>query len=164
IPPTFLSFSGGVSEYIFGHEMADYGDIARMLAAEIVSQLRGRISIPIIEPRDRIRATVIGASQFTVQVSGKTIYLSSSAALPIPTIPGVPRGQDLAAAIDVERVTAELARRASLLDLDPNSRIALAFSWTGAPEYPRLADMARAIMAFAAPSGHRDHVLILMID
>jgi ethanolamine utilization protein EutA len=164
IPPTFLSFSGGVAEYIFGHETADYGDIARMLAAEIVSQLRERISIPVIEPKERIRATVIGASQFTVQVSGKTIYLSNPAVLPIRNIPVIHLSLDLAGAIDVDRVTAELARRASLLDFDPNSRIALAFSWTGPPEYPRLADMARAIMAFAAPSGHRDQVLVLMID
>ncbi len=164
IPPTFLSFSGGVAEYIFGHETADYGDIARMLAAEIVSQLRGRITIPVIEPKERIRATVIGASQFTVQVSGKTIYLSNPAVLPIRNIPVIHLSLDLAGAIDVDRVTAELARRASLLDLDPNSRIALAFSWTGPPEYPRLADMARAIMAFAAPSGRRDQVLVLMID
>jgi ethanolamine utilization protein EutA len=164
IPPTFLSFSGGVAEYIFGHETADYGDIARMLAAEIVSQLRERISIPVIEPRERIRATVIGASQFTVQVSGKTIYLSNPAVLPIRNIPVIHLSLDLAGAIDVDRTTAELARRASLLDLDPSSRIALAFSWTGPPEYPRLANMARAIMAFAAPSGHRDQVLVLMID
>jgi ethanolamine utilization protein EutA len=164
IPPTFLSFSGGVSEYIFGHETADYGDIARMLAAEIVSQLRERISIPVVEPRERIRATVIGASQFTVQVSGKTIYLSNSAALPIRNTPVIHLSLDLGGAIDVDQVTAEFARRASLLDLDPNSRVALAFSWTGPPEYPRLADMARAIMAFVAPSAHRDQVLVLVID
>jgi ethanolamine utilization protein EutA len=135
-----------------------------MLAAEIVSQLRERISLPVIEPRERIRATVIGASQFTVQVSGKTIYLSNPAVLPIRNIPVIHLSLDLAGAIDVDRATAEFARRASLLDLDPSSRIALAFSWTGPPEYPRLADMARAIMAFAAPSGHRDQVLVLMID
>jgi ethanolamine utilization protein EutA len=164
IAPTFLSFSGGVSEYIFHRETADYGDIARMLATEIVSQLRERIAIPVIEPRERIRATVIGASQFTVQVSGKTIYLSSSAALPIRNIPVVHLGLDLADAIDVDQVRAEFSRRASLLDLDPNARIALAFSWTGSPEYSRLADMARAIMGFAAPSGRRDQVLVLMID
>ena len=164
IPPTFLSFSGGVSEYIFGHETADYGDIARMLAAEIVSQLRERISIPVIEPRERIRATVIGASQFTVQVSGKTIYLSNSAVLPVRNIPVVHLSLDLAGEIDIDQVTAEFARRASLLDLDPSSRIALAFSWAGPPEYPRLAAMARAILTFAAPGGHRDQVLVLMID
>jgi ethanolamine utilization protein EutA len=97
-------------------------------------------------------------------VSGKTIYLSDPATLPIRNIPVVHLALDLAGAIDVDQVTAEFARKASLLDLDPYSRIALAFSWTGPPEYPRLADMARAIMAFAAPGGHRDHVLVLMID
>jgi ethanolamine utilization protein EutA len=77
--PGFVTFSGGVAEYIFGRKPADHGDIARLLAAEIVAQLKPRLTIPVIEPSERIRATVIGASQFTVQVSGKTIYLRTRA-------------------------------------------------------------------------------------
>jgi ethanolamine utilization protein EutA (predicted chaperonin) len=45
------------------------------LAAAIVVQLKQRIAVPIVEPAERIHATVIGASQFTVQVSGKMIFL-----------------------------------------------------------------------------------------
>jgi ethanolamine utilization protein EutA len=164
LKPDFLSFSGGVAEYIFGRETADHGDIARLLANEIVAQLRERVSIPVIEPKECIRATVIGASQFTVQVSGKTIYLSDPSVLPIHNIPVLNVGLDLTGDIDPQAVAAEFARRAALLDLDPQSRLALAFSFGGVPEYPRLARMAEAIMAFAAPSGKRDELLVLMID
>ena len=98
--PEFITFSGGVAEYIFGRETADHGDIAELLADEIVAQLKTRISIPVIEPGERIRATVIGASQFTVQVSGKTIYLPDAGVLPVHNIPVVHLGLDLSGDID----------------------------------------------------------------
>ena len=162
--PEFLTFSGGVAEYIFNHETADHGDIAQLLAAEVVSQLRLRLAIPVIEPAERIRATVIGASQFTVQVSGKTIYLSDPSVLPVHNLPVVHLGLSLPDQIDVGKVVEAFRKSAALLDIDPSARLAVAFRWDGAPEYGRLAAMARAIMTFAAPSGRRDQLLALMID
>ncbi|MEA2988275.1 MAG: ethanolamine utilization protein EutA [Alphaproteobacteria bacterium] len=162
--PDFISFSGGVAEYIFARETAGHGDIAKLLADEIVAQFKARISIPIIEPGERIRATVIGASQFTVQVSGKTIYLPDANVLPVHNIPVVHLGLDLSGDIDTDTIVAAFARSAGLLDLEPSARIALAFTFAGVPEYPRLAAMAGAIMRFAAPTGRRDEMLVLMID
>jgi ethanolamine utilization protein EutA len=162
--PTFLSFSGGVAEYIFGRENTPHGDIAIDLAQEIVAQLKARVTIPVIEPSERIRATVIGASQFTVQVSGKTIYLPDADVLPVHNVPVVHLGLDLTGEIDEAAVVAAFHRSAGLLDLTPQSRMALAFSFAGMPDYPRLAAMARAIKAFAAPDGRRDELLVLMID
>ncbi len=42
--------------------------------------------------------------------------------------------------------------------------MAVAFSWTGDPEYTRLRDMAVAIRKAVAPQGRRDELLLLMID
>src|SRR6516162_5111335 len=162
--PQYVTFSGGVAEYIFGRETADHGDIARMLADEIVAQFKARMSIPVIKPRERIRATVIGASQFTVQVSGKTTYLPDPGVLPVHNIPVVRLGLDLSGDLDEDKIVAAWSRSADLLELDPGSRIALAFTWAGAPEYPRLLAMGRAIMRFAAPAARRDEALILVID
>src|SRR5215831_894714 len=39
VAPALLTFSGGVSEYIFGVEERDYGDIARLLATELTGEL-----------------------------------------------------------------------------------------------------------------------------
>jgi ethanolamine utilization protein EutA len=164
VAPAFITFSGGVAEYIFGREAADHGDIAKPLADEIVAQLRTRISIPVIEPSERIRATVIGASQFTVQVSGKTIYLPDPGVLPVHNVPVVHLGLDLSGDIDADEIVAAFSKAAGLIDLASDARIALALTWAGAPEYPRLAAMARAIMRFAAPKGRRDELLVLMID
>ena len=164
VAPEFITFSGGVAEYIFGREAANHGDIAKPLADEIIAQLRTRISIPIIEPSERIRATVIGASQFTVQVSGKTIYLPDPGVLPVHNVPVVHLGLDISGDIDADKIVAAFSKAAGLIDLAPDARMALAFAWAGAPEYPRLAATARAIMRFAAPKGRRDELLVLMID
>ena len=164
LSPAFITFSGGVAEYIFGRESADYGDIAQLLAAEVVNQIKARVAIPVVEPMERIRATVIGASQFTVQVSGKTIYLPDKSVLPVHNVPVVHLRQRLAERIEVDAIVAALGRSADLLDLEPGARLALAFAWDGEPEHLRLLAMAKAIMQFAAPSGQRSQTLFLMID
>ena len=46
----------------------------------------------------------------------------------------------------------------------PDARIAIAFSWHGDPDYPRLAAAGRAIMAAVATDGRRSQPLLLMID
>ena len=99
-----------------------------------------------------------------MQVSGKTIYLPDPGVLPVHNIPVVHLGLDISGDIDADKIAAAFAKAAALIDLVPNARLALAFTWAGAPEYPRLAAMARAIMRFAAPSGRRDELLVLMID
>jgi len=153
-----------VSEYLFGYESRDYGDIAHMLAAALRDELKQRTGLKLIDPGQRIRATVIGASQFTVQVSGKTIHLPRPGVLPVHNVPVVPIGLDLSGAIEGAAIVAEIGAGLARLDLDPDSRVAIAFSWAGDPDYPRLAATARAIMAAVAPQGRRTAPLLLMID
>jgi ethanolamine utilization protein EutA len=164
LKPGFITFSGGVSEYIFARESASHGDIAKLLADAIVQQLKKRISTPIVEPMERIRATVIGASQFTVQVSGKTIYLPDASVLPVHNIPVIHLGLDITEHIHVDEIVAAFREHADILNVEPSARLALAFTWNGEPDYRRLLEMAKAIMQFAAPSGKRDEILFLMID
>ena len=162
--PTAFTFSGGVAEYIFTYEEHEFGDIAKPLARELTQQLGKRGGVPLIDPGQRIRATVIGASQFTVQVSGKTIYLPDKTVLPVHNIPVVHLGLDIGGDIDVDAVATGFLKAADLMDLDPGSRLAAAFTWAGDPEYSRLAAMARAVMKAFAPTGKRDEMLVLMID
>src|SRR5712692_8814883 len=88
IKPDAVTFSGGVSEYIFGRESAGFGDIAKPLADKIKHAFTsGQINLPLLDPGQGIRATVIGASQFSVQISGKTIHISPGTELPYHNIP-----------------------------------------------------------------------------
>jgi len=162
VAPTALTFSGGVSEYIFGGETTEYGDIALPLSRALTAELSRRSGLPLVDPGQRIRATVIGASQFTIQVSGKTIYLSDPDVLPIHGVPVVSVGRVAEEA--TERLTAAIRKGLADLDMEPDSKVAIAFSWQGDPDYARLAAAGRAIVAAAAPRGTRSEPLFLMID
>ena len=71
---------------------------------------------------------------------------------------------DLTDRIEIDDIVDGFTRSANNLDLAPAARHALAFAWHGEPDHARLLAMARAIMRFAAPAGHREHPLFLMID
>lgn len=77
-----ILFSGGVAEYIYAREDASFGDLGPDLGREIrrEAEMRG---FAIREAGEGIRATVIGASQYTVQLSGETIFVPESFALPV---------------------------------------------------------------------------------
>lgn len=164
VRPTLLTFSGGVSEYIFGREPRDFGDIARPLATELTRLLGERKAPTSVDPGQGIRATVIGASQFTVQVSGKTVHLGDTSALPVHNVPVVQAGLHLPEVIDVDATADQLAAAMSKMDLDPAQRLAIAFTWDGDPEFSRLEAMGRAIVKALGAGATSENLLLLMID
>lgn len=163
--PELLSFSGGVSEYIMGRESRTYGDIAQDLAEALRLQLQARFPLAIADPGQGIRATVIGASQFTVQVSGKTIYLPEPDMLPVHNIPVVYPDLDLSVEV-IEPSAVVKALQASLdkMDLHPRAALAVALSWEGDPHYRRLEALALGLKKALAPSGRRESPLVLVVD
>jgi ethanolamine utilization protein EutA len=77
-----IVFSGGVSEYIYGREKTAFGDLGPRLAAEVRKQA-DRHGHAIFDAGEGIRATVIGASQYSVQLSGETIFIPPATGLPM---------------------------------------------------------------------------------
>jgi ethanolamine utilization protein EutA len=82
------SFSGGVSELLFGSDET-FDDIGAMLAEEIKVLVEAK-GLPIMEPENKIRATVIGAGAFSLSVSGSTTFFDKSIELPLANIPVLP--------------------------------------------------------------------------
>ena len=164
VAPTYVTLSGGVAEHVFGHETRDHGDIAHELAVELTTQLAKRTALPLLDPGQRIRATVIGASQFTVQVSGKTLHLAGAAPLPVQNVPVVHLGTPVPDVVEPDAVAHRFVRNAARHDRALDSIVALAFTWCGPPDYRRLLAMGRAIMAAAAPHGRRAEPLVLVVD
>ncbi len=164
VTPTALTFSGGVAEYIFGHEDADFGDIAKPLAAALAGELSRSTGLPLIDPGQRIRATVIGASQFTVQVSGKTIYLPDPYVLPVHNVPVVRVALDGAGDVDADRLANAVRLGLEEIDLDRDGHLAIAFSWIGDPEHSRLKAAGQGVLAALRPIKDRIRLLLLMID
>ena len=82
-----VTFSGGVSEYIYGRESADLRR-SRRAAGEGNPRARRSAGARRIErSNEGIRATVVGASQYTTQVSGSTIFVSPMETLPLRNVP-----------------------------------------------------------------------------
>jgi ethanolamine utilization protein EutA len=161
VKPQALTFSGGVSEYIYGRETRAFGDIAQLLAGRIAAACRaGRIATPVRPPREGIRATVIGAAQFTVQVSGKTIHVSEHVALPLRNVPVVAPALDLSGDIDPQQVAAAIRAALERSPAAEGEPVALSIPWRGDPLYRRLESLAEAISA-AMPAANP---LVLMID
>ena len=156
--PHLVTFTGGVSEYVFGRETRTFGDIAQPLAARIVSALSA--TGKLMDPGQGIRATVIGASQFTVQLSGKTIHLSPRARLPVRNVPVVFPELRLDRRFDAASVAAAVAHALRKLEREKGAPVAIGIRWHGEPYYQRLRELAAGI-AQAAPA---DAPLILMVD
>jgi ethanolamine utilization protein EutA len=163
--PQAIAFSGGVSEYIYGREARDFGDVARALADRIAAACRsGRIPIPMVAPREGIRATVIGASQFTVQVSGKTIHIGAGVDLPLRNVPVVAPVLELGDDIDTHAVALAISRAVERSPGDDAHPVALSIHWSGDPHYARLRALAEAILLALVPRAPNPPPLVLMID
>jgi ethanolamine utilization protein EutA len=77
-----ILFSGGVSEYIYGREAGSFGDLGALLGRAVRAQAE-QMSYIVLDSSEGIRATVIGASQYSMQMSGETIFIPDPAALPL---------------------------------------------------------------------------------
>ena len=89
-----VSFSGGVAELIYNNNGKTYNDIGIYLAEEI-KKCFDEFKLPLIEPENKIRATVIGAGSFSLSVSGSTCYYDEDIKLPLENVPIVSINIDL---------------------------------------------------------------------
>ena len=78
-----IVFSGGVSEHVYDRDPKAYGDIGPVLGKNMREYLKKLPKDVLREPIEGIRATVIGAGEYTIQASGNTSYVSNEKALPI---------------------------------------------------------------------------------
>jgi ethanolamine utilization protein EutA len=90
----YLIFSGGVSEYVYGNSSETFGDLGPLLGAALKPFLDALPQGMLQEPAQGIRATVIGASEYTIQVSGTTSFLTNTELLPLPGLKVVRVRQD----------------------------------------------------------------------
>ena len=133
-----LVFSGGVGEYINGWQDREYGDLGRLLGQAILRRIAG---VTVLRPSESIRATCIGASQYTVQVSGDTLFLTDPGILPLRNLAAIAVHPEAA---DAEAIGAEITRGIARLDR-VGGTFALAIRWRHGPAYPALRALAAGI-------------------
>jgi ethanolamine utilization protein EutA len=153
--------SGGVSEYVFGHEDGAFGDLGPLLGASIRRRFDdvGRPDL-LREPVAGIRATVIGAGEYTVQASGNTSYISDEAALPAFGLKVVrPHLTDLDGLQDAFFQALE---KYDLVRY--SSGLALAISITEPPTYASLRKLAEGIAAVVSTTDTPEAPIFLVLD
>ena len=144
-----ILFSGGVSEYIYGREASFFGDLGPYLGEEIRKETEKR-GFQIFDSSEGIRATVIGASQYTVQLSGETIHVPEAANLPVRNLRVFVVHVDWESPVTVR---SETAVKKALSERDPEVRGApfvLAFSSPPFIGYGAVQELAKGIDAALA--------------
>ena len=161
-----VTFSGGVSEFIYGRETGSFGDLGQFLGAAVKARTV-RQGLLMLAPKIRgIRATVLGASQYTVQVSGNTIFLSPQDAVPVRNIPVV--RPDISLNTDdlaPSTIQGGLHQALSRLDLlQTEHPVAVAFRWEGPATFHRLDSVCNGVVNALKHPLSRGNPLVLVCD
>ena len=79
---TAFSRPAASAEFVYRRERRDFGDLGLWLGQAIAERLaQGRLPWPLLPAIECIRATALGASEYSVQTSGETSMISSPADL-----------------------------------------------------------------------------------
>ncbi len=162
-----VMFSGGVAEYVYERETRDFGDMGRRLGAALRARIAaGALPWPLLPAGECIRATALGASEYSVQLSGNTVYISDPASL-LPRrnlqvlLPDLPRGEVIAA----DAVAEAIRNHFRAFDLvEGEAEVALAIRWQGVPSYERIAALARGLVQGLARTIAAGRPLFVVLD
>jgi ethanolamine utilization protein EutA len=164
-PVNEVTFSGGVSEFVYERQKTPFNDLGMVLAEEIRSRL-AQVGFSVFEPPAGIRATVIGASQYTIQVSGSTIFLSPLDVVPLRNMPVVAPiislETDTLDPAAIDRGIVDALTRFDLLETE--TPVALAFKWRGSATWQRLDDFCSGVTRGLKRITDRGNPIVLVND
>lgn len=153
-----IMFSGGVAEFIYSDyeigSMKDvivFGDIGPLLGYSIRKTFE-KYQYRLVESREKIRATVIGAGSHSIKISGSTILFDDDI-VPLKNIPII----KLAENENIGHMFKGVGEKIKRYDDTP---VALAFKGPRSPSYLQIKEMAKAIAANAASS----HPVIVIVE
>jgi ethanolamine utilization protein EutA len=162
-----VMFSGGVAEYIYQREDRDFGDLGRRLGGAIRARIEnGSLPWPVLPAGECIRATALGASEYSVQLSGNTSYISAPGKLlPRRNLQVLLPSFICRETIDPNELARAIRDHMTAFDVaDTEHDIALALRWSGPPSYQRLAAFAEGIKRGFAARIAKKLPLYIMLD
>jgi ethanolamine utilization protein EutA len=162
-----VMFSGGVGEYVYAREARDFGDLGAKLGRAIRVRIdNGALPWPVLPAGECIRATALGASEYSVQLSGNTSTISAPGKLlPRRNLQVLQPPFVCGETIDPEDLAQAIRSHIAAFDLaGSDSEIALALRWTGMPSYQRLAAFAEGIKSGLADRIAKKLPLYIMLD
>lgn len=161
-----LTFSGGVAEYIYGRSYQDYGDLGLPFAKALQRKFAD-LALTVAEPKTGgIRATVMGASRFTVHLSSQTVFIEPVTTIPLQNIPAVlvdPFDSKLPLNPDsvFQKVKHAIASRTRATE---DGQFAIALRWQGIATYERLDITCRGILRAAEEQLVQGSPLIVVVN
>jgi len=137
-----------VGEYVYGKETQSFGDLGARLGQALRRRMEsGALAWPLAPARECIRATVMGAAQHTIQVSGSTIHRSSDELLPRKNLQVLRPPVDLSENIHPPALAHAIASHFQNFDLrEGDSDVALVFRWEGPPAAVRIAAFCQGLI------------------
>jgi ethanolamine utilization protein EutA len=162
-----VMFSGGVGEYVYGREDRDFGDMGRRLGRAIRSRIdSGALPWPLLPAGECIRATALGASEYSVQLSGNTSYITKPGELlPRRNLQVLQPSYVCEESIDADKLAKAIRAHFTAFDLiEGEGEVALALRWQGAPSYERILAFAEGIRHGLATTIERRKPLYIMLD
>lgn len=156
-----IMFSGGVAEFIYGKIEQEFGDLGKYLS-EAINENEHLLPAPVLEPPETIRATVIGAGQYTLQVSGVTTHVDSQV-LPLHNLPVVIphfNKEDMSHAVIVKAIRDAYRRLDLRIDQD---LAAMYFKGPIGGSYGTLAAFSQAVVDGAKPQCKDNGLPLIMV-
>jgi ethanolamine utilization protein EutA len=130
---------------VYGVANPDRDDLGPELGAAIRDEVDRR-NLPVVELPAGIRATVLGSTQHSVQISGNTITLTDEDVLPLRNVPIVPFAVDDDATVpQLTDVVLEKLRRYDVKRFDDG--VAFGFHLHGVPTFEYLETVVDATIA-----------------
>jgi ethanolamine utilization protein EutA len=155
-----IVFSGGVSEHVYDRDPKSYGDIGPVLGKNMREYLKKLPKGILREPIEGIRATVIGAGEYTIQASGNTSYVSNEKALPVHGLKVIQ-----AAIRDGEPVLNVIRQSLRKFDLTRfTSGLALSLTVSGVPDYQSVRRIAEGVAQILKDADDQKSPLYLTLD
>jgi len=162
-----MMFSGGVAEYVYDREDRDFGDMGRRLGGALRRRIAaGALPWRLMPAGECIRATALGASEYSVQLSGNTSYISNPGALlPRRNLQVLQPQFVCEERIDPGKLAQAIRTHFTAFDVvEGDGEVALALRWRGAPSHERLSAFAEGIRRGLANTIANGRPLFVMLD
>ncbi len=163
-------FSGGVAEYVYDREQRDFGDLGGPLGRAVRRRVdSGALPHALLPAGECIRATALGASEYSVQLSGNTGCVTDpDALLPRRNLQVVRPDCEVGETVDSAAVAGAIRRHLEALGADGTGEapgdVVLALPWSGRPTYRRLIAFARGIRDGLAERIDRGRAVYVILD
>ena len=162
-----VMFSGGVAEYVYGRETREFDDLGLAFGRALRDLIdAGALPFPALPPGECIRATALGASEYSLQISGETSFISAPGRLlPRRNLQVVAPDYAFASSVDAVALALAIRKRRRLFDLAGSDReFALALRWRGDPDHARLRACAEGVVDGLADLVKANQPLFILME